>query len=207
PPARLLLRPARRPPPNTLAPGRTQPRKKSVCAAPPPASAPAAKAPAAAPEAKAGRFAGGKADAGKAEKEANIANGAKLRLDEGNRVMVHKKPKRAAIRVDDDFVGQINGWAPVRVFPVPQYTRAYDGPRTDFRETVYWNPVVETSASGDADVSFVTSDAVTSFRATVEGFSATGVAGGGQIAFQSKLPLTLDAHLPVEVTSGDTVRL
>ena len=75
---------------------------------------------------------------------------------------------------------QAAGWAPVRVFPVPQYTRAFDGPRTDFRETVYWNPTVETSASGDADVAFVTSDAVTSFRASAEGFSAAGLAGGGQ---------------------------
>ena len=107
----------------------------------------------------------------------------------------------------DVALQQVNSWAAVRVFPVPQYTRAYDGPRTDFRETVYWNPAVETNASGDADVTFVTSDAVTAFRASAEGFSAAGVAGGGQVTFQSKLPLTLDAHLPVEVTSGDTIRL
>jgi hypothetical protein len=114
---------------------------------------------------------------------------------------------RGAGAIGDFAAPEVNGWAPVRVFPVPQYTRAYDGPRTDFRETVYWNPSVETSASGDADVAFVTSDAVTAFRATAEGFSAAGVAGGGQVTFQSKLPVTLDAHLPVEVTSGDTVRL
>jgi hypothetical protein len=116
--------------------------------------------------------------------------------------------KKLAQNLDGDFaMQQANGWAVVRVFPVPQYTRGYDGPRTDFRETVYWNPSVETNASGDADVSFVVSDAVTAFRATAEGFSATGTPGGGQATFQSKLPLTLDAHLPVEVTSGDTVRL
>jgi hypothetical protein len=114
---------------------------------------------------------------------------------------------RGGLARGDLVMQQVNGWAPVRVFPVPTYTRAYDGPRTDFRETVYWNPAVETNASGDADVTFVTSDAVTAFRASAEGFSATGVAGGGQATFQSKLPLTLDAHLPVEVTSGDTIRL
>jgi len=90
---------------------------------------------------------------------------------------------------------------------VPQYTKAYDGPRTDFRETVYWNPTVETDANGDAEVAFVASDAVTSFRATAEGFSAAGTAGGGEATFQAKLPLSLDAHLPVEVTSGDSIRL
>ena len=102
---------------------------------------------------------------------------------------------------------QDNGWAVVRVFPVPQYQQAYDGPRSDFRETIYWNPTVETDARGNAEVSFVASDAVTSFRATAEGFAATGAAGEGQVSLQSKLPLTIDAHLPVEVTAGDTVRL
>jgi hypothetical protein len=101
----------------------------------------------------------------------------------------------------------VNGWATVRVFPVPQYTKAFDGPRDDFRETIYWNPTVETDATGNADVAFTASDAVTSFRATAEGFTAAGAPGGGSLTFQSKLPVTLDAHLPTEVTSGDTVLL
>ncbi|MDB4959594.1 MAG: A-macroglobulin complement component [Myxococcales bacterium] len=114
---------------------------------------------------------------------------------------------RREVKNDEMAIEQVNGWAAVRVFPVPQYTKAYDGPRTDFRETVYWNPSVETNANGDADVAFVASDAVTAFRVTAEGFSANGTAGGGQMTFQSKLPLTIDAHLPVEVTSGDTIQL
>jgi alpha-2-macroglobulin-like protein len=129
---------------------------------------------------------------------------------DGKKMMRNRRQldRRGGGAVAGDFERpQVNGWAAVRVFPVPQYTRAYDGPRTDFRETVYWNPAVETNASGDADVTFVTSDAVTAFRASAEGFSAAGVAGGGQVTFQSKLPLTLDARLPVEVTSGDIIRL
>lgn len=114
---------------------------------------------------------------------------------------------RGRRQAEAPMIQQASGWAPVRVFPVPQYSSAYDGPRSDFRETVYWNPAVETNANGEAEVSFVVSDAVTSFRATAEGFSAAGAAGAGAITFQSKLPMTLDARLPVEVTSGDTVRL
>jgi hypothetical protein len=102
---------------------------------------------------------------------------------------------------------ELAGWAPVRVFPVPQYTRPYDGPRTDFRETIYWNGDVRTGDDGNAQVAFVASDAVTSFRATVEGVSAGGLAGGGTATVQSRMPLTLDAHLPLEVTSGDQIRL
>jgi hypothetical protein len=142
------------------------------------------------------------------------ARAVKLDRDDAKRPVAGKRKQN--IRGNANAVGdvlvmeqpmQVNGWAAVRVFPVPQYTKAYDGPRSDFRETVYWNPAVETNASGDADVTFVASDAVTAFRATAEGFSTTGIAGGGQTTFQSKLPLTLDAHLPVEVTSGDTIRL
>ena len=101
----------------------------------------------------------------------------------------------------------VNGWAPVRVFPVPMYTKGYDGPRDDFRETIYWNGAVETDANGDATVTFAASDAVTNFRASAEGFSANGLPGGGSATFASKLPLNLDAHLPTEVTSGDTIEL
>ena len=111
-------------------------------------------------------------------------------------------------RADDPWDNDaVAGWAPVRVFPVPQYTRPYDGPRSDFRETIYWNGNVETGADGNAEVAFVASDAITSFRATAEGVSAGGVPGGGSATFQSKMPLTLDAHLPLEVTSGDQIRL
>jgi hypothetical protein len=101
----------------------------------------------------------------------------------------------------------VAGWAPVRVFPVPRYTRSYDGPRTDFRETIYWNPSVQTDGAGNATLDLYTSDAVTAFRVTAEGFSTTGTPGAGQLAIQNKLPLLLETHLPVEVTAGDKIDL
>ncbi len=109
---------------------------------------------------------------------------------------------------DDEGAGDgVVAWAPVRVFPVPEYAKGYDGPRTDFRETVYWNPSVQTDGDGAAEVSFPVSDAVTSFRATAEGFSAAGLAGGGEALVSSKMPLALDARLPIEVTQGDEIDL
>jgi uncharacterized protein YfaS (alpha-2-macroglobulin family) len=114
---------------------------------------------------------------------------------------------RAADEEWDGDDGIVAGWSPVRVFPVPQYTKAYDGPRNDFRETIYWNASVDTGSDGTATVSFPVSDAVTSFRATAEGVSSSGVPGGGEAVIQSKMPLALDARLPVEVTSGDSIKL
>jgi alpha-2-macroglobulin-like protein len=130
-----------------------------------------------------------------------------VKLEAKNKV-AHVRRDRIVVNEPIAIAGEnVNGWAPVRVFPVPQYTKAYDGPRDDFRETIYWNPTVETDAAGNAEVTFVTSDAVTAFRATAEGFSASGAPGGGDATFQSKLPMTLDAKLPVEVTAGDTILL
>ncbi len=113
----------------------------------------------------------------------------------------------AAMDNDEEIGDQIAGWAPVRVFPVPAYHKGYDGPRTDFRETIYWNPHVTTDGDGNASVAFFASDAITSFRAIAEGASAGGTPGGGEATIQSKMPLTLEAKLPVEVTSGDVIKL
>lgn len=98
-------------------------------------------------------------------------------------------------------------WAPVRQFPVPNYEAQYDGPRDDFRETVFWAPRVQTDQSGRAQVSFYLSDAVTTFRATAEGMSNNGVAGRGEVVIASKLPVSLAAKLPLEVSSGDEIEL
>ena len=149
-----------------------------------------------------------------------VMNGAKMVVldkaddarDEAKKQEQQKRIVAANRRAEKDIAAraaarQDNGWAMVRVFPVPEYSKNYDGPRTDFRETVYWNPTVQTNGRGEAEVSFAVSDAVTSFRATAEGFSNAGLAGGGEATLQSRLPLVLDAHLPTEVTSGDTVKL
>jgi hypothetical protein len=131
----------------------------------------------------------------------------KQKLGPGGFIANGERAKRDAWADDGEDANMAAGWSPVRVFPVPAYTKAYEGPRTDFRETIYWNANVSTNADGTATVSFPVSDAVTSFRATAEGVSAAGLPGAGDVVIQSKMPLSLDAHLPVEVTSGDKIKL
>jgi uncharacterized protein YfaS (alpha-2-macroglobulin family) len=97
-------------------------------------------------------------------------------------------------------------WAPVREFPAPTYDPGYEGPRTDFRETIFWKPSIQTDSQGKAQVSFFLSDAVTSFRATAEGVGG-GAAGRGDAVVASKLPVSLAAKLPLEVTTGDRLEL
>lgn len=98
-------------------------------------------------------------------------------------------------------------WAPVRVFPVPNYQARYDGPRVDFRETVFWQPSVQTDNTGKATVKFYVSDAITSFRATAEGVSAGGLPGRGDALITSKLPVSLAVKMPLEVSRGDRIKL
>ena len=98
-------------------------------------------------------------------------------------------------------------WAPVRVFPVPNYSARYDGPRVDFREVVFWQPSVKTDQTGVAKVRFYLSDAVTSFRATAEGVSTGGLPGRGHTLVTSKLPVSLAVKMPLEVSAGDRIKL
>jgi hypothetical protein len=93
-----------------------------------------------------------------------------------------------------------------REFATPSYEVRYDGPRTDFRETVLWRPRIATDATGKATATFYLSDAVTSFRVTAEGV-ADGQLGGGTALVQSKKPVSLAVSIPNEVTSGDRIRL
>lgn len=131
------------------------------------------------------------------------------RLGAGFDIGDERRRARRPIR-DKDWDGVAKqeawAWAPVRQFPAPRYPRGYDGPRTDFRDTIYWNPKVVTGDDGTAQVSFHVSDAVTSFRATAEGVGA-GLAGRGESLVQSKLPVSLALKLPVEVSKGDVLRL
>ncbi|MFN3199143.1 MAG: MG2 domain-containing protein [Bradymonadia bacterium] len=99
-------------------------------------------------------------------------------------------------------------WAPVRVFPTPDYSGGFTGARTDFRETIHWAPMVKTGRDGEATVTFWMSDAVTAFRVTAEGAGLEGgVIGRAEKVISARLPFNLDVKLPVEVSAGDTVQL
>jgi hypothetical protein len=98
------------------------------------------------------------------------------------------------------------GWAKVRVFPVPEPQPGYQGPRTDFRETIYWAPRIRTGADGTAQVRFPTSDAITSFRVIAEGVGG-GLAGRQEAVFESSLPFGMNVKLPVAVSAQDRLRL
>jgi uncharacterized protein YfaS (alpha-2-macroglobulin family) len=93
-----------------------------------------------------------------------------------------------------------------RVFPAPDYGGvAVTGPRTDFRETIFWAPQVKTGRDGLATVTFFLSDAITSFRVFAEGM-APGHLGRKERVISSALPFSMAIKLPLEVSAGDKIR-
>ncbi len=118
------------------------------------------------------------------------------------REVADKDFARAEAKMDARPVMMEQGWAAVRVFPVPAYTPDYAGPRNDYRDTVLWTPSVKTDKQGKASLKLTLSDAVTSFRVTAEGVGG-GQAGHSENIIKSSLPFSLSAKLPLEISAGD----
>ena len=95
-----------------------------------------------------------------------------------------------------------------RQYPAPLYKEdETTETRTDFRNTIYWNPNIEIGYSGKKIIEFFTSDDITSFRTTVEGMSNDGSLGRTEKTFFSQLPFAMSTKIPVEVASEDIVSI
>lgn len=89
-------------------------------------------------------------------------------------------------------------------FPKRIYSKT-DSTRADLQTTIYWNGHIETDLNGKAQIEFVTNDVVSSFRATAEGFGVNGEIGRGEAEYSTNQLLVLDAKIPSELVSGDSV--
>ncbi len=79
--------------------------------------------------------------------------------------------------------------------------------RTDFRNTIYWNPNVAVDNTGKKTIEFYASDDITSFRTTVEGLSGNGSIGRTESNFFTQLPFAMSTKIPVEVATQDVVSI
>lgn len=94
-----------------------------------------------------------------------------------------------------------------RVFSHPVYETPTTNYRTDFRETIYWNPTIQTDNNGKAKVEFYNSDANTTFRAIAEGISANGLLGREEKTYSAQSTLQIDAKIPQYMTQGDEPKI
>ena len=89
-------------------------------------------------------------------------------------------------------------------FYAPKYESTNTDERTDFRETIYWNGVVQTDKDGEAIVEYFNSDASTTFRAIAEGIGWNGIVGRAEETYAVQSAMTADAKIPPYLTVGDT---
>lgn len=95
-----------------------------------------------------------------------------------------------------------------RQFYAPNYENQQNvETRTDFRNTIYWNPNIEIGYSGKKTIEFYTSDNITSFRTTIEGIGSDGTVGRAEKNFFTQLPFAMTTKIPVEVATEDFVSI
>jgi hypothetical protein len=118
------------------------------------------------------------------------------------------KPKfnNFAIKVYNN--SPFKGFYRSRLFYTPKYeSDSNPDERKDFRQTIYWNPVVQTDKHGKAELNFYTSDAITSFKITAEGIGYNGQVGRHEKSLASKKLLNLDVKLPNYMVLNDTINI
>jgi len=102
----------------------------------------------------------------------------------------------------------MNGFYRARSF----YANKYDKPRksdkrTDFRPTIYWNTNVDIGNSGTKTLTFYNSDASTTFRTVLEGFSEKGGIAQTTHKHHTQIPLGMDVKVPSNILLGDKVSI
>ncbi|MCT2562038.1 TonB-dependent receptor plug domain-containing protein [Chryseobacterium herbae] len=94
-----------------------------------------------------------------------------------------------------------------RSFQYPAYQSTNTSYRFDYRETIYWNPVLETDKKGKAKVEFYNSDANTAFRIITEGISGKGLIGRDETVYAAQSLISIDAKIPQYLTRTDQMTI
>ena len=104
-----------------------------------------------------------------------------------------------------------NGKYEPRTFFMPAYNAQEDGDapirRTDFRSTVHWEGDIETDSLGETQIVFWNSDAITTFKATLEGFGKNGSIGRSEATYFTQLPFGMRVKVPTIAVTGDIIQI
>jgi hypothetical protein len=77
--------------------------------------------------------------------------------------------------------------------------------RSDWAETLFWQPVLVLPSGGKADVAFQLCDSTTSFQVTAFAHTLDGRLGSATRLIESRLPFALKPKTPLEVTASDRI--
>lgn len=103
--------------------------------------------------------------------------------------------------------GNLITYPGTREFAYPEYKTTNTSYRFDYREALYWNPVIETDKNGKAKIEFYNSDANSTFRIMTEGISATGLLGRDETTYAVQSQISLDAKIPQYLTRTDQMMI
>lgn len=95
---------------------------------------------------------------------------------------------------------------PVREYAHARATPASDD-RTDFTETLLWQPVLVTPANGKATVSFALSDQVNPYEVLIAGHTLDGRLGSVSGVIEVRKAFSVGTKLPAEIGSSDKIDL
>lgn len=112
-----------------------------------------------------------------------------------------------AYQYNTNYKGNKKYYGMARDYYQPLYASTEVDERTDFRNTIYWNPVIQTDKNGQASFETFTSDALTSFAITVEGINAFGQPGYQSHKIFTKKEFSISSQMPAYLSVGDTLKL
>ena len=96
----------------------------------------------------------------------------------GKGVLILTKPKRLRKQYNPNIANlSPKGFNWTRQFYSPHYDHPADNTKPDTRTTIYWNPYVNTDASGKAAINFYNADGPGNYRVVIEGINAAGELG------------------------------
>lgn len=101
----------------------------------------------------------------------------------------------------------LDAYSYTKSFAYPKYESTNTAYRHDYRETLYWNPVVETDKNGKAKVEFYQSDANSAFRIMTEGISSSGLIGRDETTYSAQSLISIDAKIPQYLTRTDQMKI
>ena len=106
-------------------------------------------------------------------------------------VAIYTRQGSGFAEIDTPSPGIINmkhpGYYQAREFYAPAYDKKRpEHIKPDFRSTLYWDPTIEVSKNGKANVSFYTSDKASSYRIIVEGITLDGRPIKGSYSLKTK---------------------
>ncbi len=124
------------------------------------------------------------------------------------------EPSLSGLLAEEPF-GEFSGQpsASMRPMAVEQsfaHSHTDTGSREDFPGTIAWHALLVTDADGVAQMSFDAGEQLTDWTIEVDGHARLGARGGvaqARATFATRLPLSVEATLPTELSAGDRILL